>query len=110
MTSLFKGLTPNHYAVAMNPKDGFAPATLRSTTNGLQLILQCLKHCESQADACEQSLYKALIAALETELKIPIVPSVTANDVPTLTHALNVVLGNEDTTLPQCDNVIRLNF
>lgn len=113
MTSRSKGAHPDHYAVAMNPIDGFAPATLRTTTNGLRYILECLKHYESEAEAPELALHRALETALEAELKSNSLSTnreFTANDVPTLKHALNVVLGNEDTTLPQCDKVIRLNF
>ncbi len=57
-----------HTAGVLDDSDGFGPASLQTTVNGLELILQALRIIEPEAP--EAGLRKALIEALEKAMPL----------------------------------------
>ncbi len=74
-------MNTTHKAIVNDDSDGFAPATLTTTVNGLELILQALRIVEPEAP--EVGLHRKLIIALEQAMPlcpkhIPLTPKTEA--------------------------------
>jgi hypothetical protein len=61
-------MNTQHIASASDDSDGFSPASLQTTVNGLELILQALRIIEPEAP--EAGLRTALVNALEKAMPL----------------------------------------